>query len=217
MPKIKKASAKKTGLTNSPKQSLKQKLLILLGLTLVLSGLFLLNKFAQIRFPKVNTSFNAAKTSERVGTNVFGPIKISKDLMRNANGTQEPERIVIPSSNIDINITESEVKDGYWETSESTASHGIGSANPGQAGNSVVFAHARPGLFYNLKDVRRDDIIYVLTQKRWYAYKVSEITDVFPNQVEVISPTKDERLTLYTCTGYSDEKRLIVVAKPIKI
>jgi sortase (surface protein transpeptidase) len=37
---------------------------------------------------------------------------------------------------------------------------------------------------------------------------------VYPNQTEVLQTTKKEVLTLYTCTGFTDEKRLIVTAIP---
>lgn len=142
---------------------------------------------------------------------------MAEGLLKGSKISEPPVRIVIPSSDIDISVTQSEIKDGYWETSENTASYGLGSAYPGQVGNSVIFAHARQGLFYNLKELEKSDLIYVLTSKRWYGYKVSDIKTVFPDQVEVISPTKEERLTLYTCSGFADKKRLIVVAKPAKV
>ena len=55
-----------------------------------------------------------------------------------------------------------------------------------------------------------------LSQKDWFTYEVKEIKEVFPNQVEVIAPTPDEPLTLYTCSGYKDQKRLIVISKRIE-
>ncbi|OGM69990.1 hypothetical protein A2975_05285 [Candidatus Woesebacteria bacterium RIFCSPLOWO2_01_FULL_44_14] len=56
--------------------------------------------------------------------------------------------------------------------------------------------------------------VYILTEAAWYEYRVEEINEVYPNQTQVIAPTTDERLTLYTCSGFADTKRLIVVAKP---
>ncbi len=184
-------------------ESLKRKLLVLAGLALILVGLSLLNVYVNKKFPKANTSFNVGSKGQALA-NQKGPIRIDPALMKESNAIENPMRVVIPSVNIDINITESAVKYGFWETSETTASHGMGSANPGQIGNEVVFAHARPGLFYNLKDLKTDDIVYVFTAKKWYAYKVVKIDSVFPDQVEVIAPTKNEQITLYTCTGYAD-------------
>jgi len=55
--------------------------------------------------------------------------------------------------------------------------------------------------------------IYVLTKNEWFSYEVSDVKEVLPNQTEVIKPTDDERLTLYTCSGFADTKRLIVTAR----
>ncbi|MBP9719185.1 MAG: sortase [Candidatus Levybacteria bacterium] len=126
---------------------------------------------------------------------------------------EKPQRIIIPRINIDIKIVAAAIVDGHWEVSEIFANHGMGTAFPGQKGNMVVFAHARDLLFLNLQNISDTDDIYVLTDKKWYVYTVSEIREVTPDQVEVIAPTADERITLFTCSGFADEKRLIVVGK----
>jgi sortase A len=117
---------------------------------------------------------------------------------------------------LDIPIVEARVIDGFWELSETTASHGVGSANPGELGNTVIFAHARDELFGPLRNLRQDAFVYVLSKDRWFRYQVIETKLVDPNAVEVIAPTEDEILTLYTCSGFFDTKRLIVVAKPLR-
>lgn len=142
------------------------------------------------------------------------PIVINSKLLEAKPENNIPVRILIPKSDIDLKVTPSQIVNGYWELSETTASYGLGSGTPGTKSNTVIFAHAREGLFYNLKDVKKDDVIYVFTKNSWYRYKVNKITAVYPNQTEVIQPTKNEVLTLYTCTGYNDEKRLIVTAVP---
>lgn len=144
------------------------------------------------------------------------PIVISSKLLDSQNTENSPVRILIPKVDIDLYVTNSRIIDGYWELSENTASYGLGSGHPGTKSNTVIFAHARHGLFYNLKDVKLNDTVYVFTKDKWYMYKVSTITTVYPNQTDIIQPTKDETLTLYTCTGFADEKRLIVIAKPVK-
>jgi len=142
------------------------------------------------------------------------PIKISASFL-GAKGTRnDPVRILIPSVGIDLKVIDAPIINGYWELSDNTASYGLGSGLPGTKGNTVIFAHAREGLFYNLKDVKVNDTVYVFTKNNWFRYKVNKITAVYPNQTEIISPTKNEVLTLYTCTGFYDEKRLIVRALP---
>ena len=124
-------------------------------------------------------------------------------------------RIMVPENNIDLEVKPARIAKGYWETSETSASHGEGSANPGERGNIVVFAHAREGMFYNLKDIKKDDVIYIFTSDRWYRYKVSEVRTVLPNNIETVGKTDQEVLTLNTCSGFFDEKRLIVKADQI--
>ena len=144
----------------------------------------------------------------------LGPIRIDQKLLTTVIPSQPPLRIVIPKYNVDLTVIEAPVIDGYWELSETTASHGVGSANPGEIGNTVIFAHAREGLFLPIRYINTSDTIYILTKDRWYRYTVAQTQLVDPNQVEVIAPTTDETLTLFTCSGFFDTKRLIVVAKP---
>ncbi|HET7098831.1 MAG TPA: sortase [Patescibacteria group bacterium] len=136
----------------------------------------------------------------------LGPIK--KD-------QKEPIRVIIPTVSIDLSVQHSKIIAGYWQVFDDTAAWGEQSGYPGQPGNQVIFAHAREGLFLPLKDIKIGAKIYVMTDDKWFAYEVKEIKDVLPNQIEVIAPTLDETLTIYTCTGYQDSKRLIVTAKRI--
>jgi len=142
------------------------------------------------------------------------PILINSKLLESKQKENIPVRIIIPKSDIDLKVIPAQIVNGYWELSETTASYGLGSGHPGHASNTVIFAHAREGLFYNLKNVKTGDSIYVFTKNKWYRYKVNKITAVYPNETEVIQPTKNETLTLYTCSGFNDEKRLIVTALP---
>jgi LPXTG-site transpeptidase (sortase) family protein len=145
---------------------------------------------------------------------INSPIKVDKKLLQSKTLENIPVKILIPNADIDLKVTPSKVVDGYWELSETTASYGLGSGLPGSKSNTVIFAHAREGLFYNLKDVKLKDTIYVFSKNKWYQYKVNKIIAIFPDQKEVIEPTKKETLTLYTCTGFNDEKRLVVTAIP---
>ncbi len=143
------------------------------------------------------------------------PIVISNALTKKQKKGEVPQRIVIPSVGINLSIVPAKVVDGYWELSTTTASYGLGSGLPGEKGNTVIFAHAREGLFLPLQNVTIADKVIVTTKHHTFTYKVTKITQVYPSDVSVISPTKDETITLFTCTGFMDAKRLIVIAKPI--
>ena len=142
------------------------------------------------------------------------PIKIDAQLLSEKEPSQPPQRIVIPALNLDLPVVEARVVNGFWEPSQSSASHGVGAANPGEPGNVVIFAHARDDLFGPLRNLKKDIIIYVLTKDRWYSYSTEDIKLVDPSDIQVIAPTPAETLTLYTCSGFLDTKRLIVTARP---
>lgn len=189
--------------------------LIDLGLILIILGLLL-----TLVFPLYKKAYNIWNTPaiepQADSSQAFQfaePIKIDFPQVEANNPQQFPIKIVIPNISLDLPVTPSKIKSGFWEVSETTASYGLGSAIPGQQGNTVIFAHARQGLFGNLNKVKISDVIYVLTKDQWFLYTVKEIKEVTPNQVEVIRPTEDEVLTLYTCSGFADTKRLIVVGK----
>ena len=197
MPNKKKVASKsKPGRKSKKNSHLKDKILALLFLSVALVLLIV-----PLKLP-------SQKQAEK------NPIVINSALYLSKETVNEPVRILIPKVQIDLKVIDAKIVDGYWELSDNTASYGMGSGHPGEKNNTVIFAHAREGLFYNLKDVGLGDIIYVFTKNKWYRYKVNKITAVYPNQTEVIKPTKSEVLTLYTCTGFSDEKRLIVQAIP---
>lgn len=173
-----------------------------LGTALLITGLILLSK-----------SQEASITSS--DTFADEPIFIEGFQQSELQSVPSPKRILIPDLNIDLEIGVAKIVSGYWEVFEDKAGWGEGSGYPGQTGNQVIFAHAKEGLFQPLRLIEANTLIYILTNNEWFTYKVREIKEVYPNQVEVIVPTEDEILTLYTCSGYKDSKRLIVIAKPI--
>lgn len=171
-----------------------------LGTIFVVAGFLLLYKV-----PTIKLESNRQNKEPIVASRQFDKNKKSLSVVR----------ILLPDEHIDLRVTPAKLIDGYWQTTENGASQGEGTANPGTGGNVVIFAHAREGMFYNLKDVKKDEIIYVFTKDRWFRYKVSDIRTVYPKDVATVAPTKREELTLFTCSGFFDEKRLIVKASPI--
>lgn len=141
------------------------------------------------------------------------PVKIEGFIADEASLEKVPQRILIPELSIDLSVKNSGLVNGYWQVFGDAAGWGEGSGLPGEPGNQVIFAHARRGLFLPLREVKIGTKVYVLSREKWYQYEVKEIKQVLPTQVEVIAPTQDETLTLYTCSGFTDSKRLIVVAK----
>lgn len=147
----------------------------------------------------------------------LNPVKVNFEIKKTQMEGLIPDRIILPDQDINVVVKEAKIENGYWQVFENTASYGQGSALLNEKGNMVIFAHAREGLFYNLRDVKENDLVFVYNKKTKYTYKVKKIKSVLPNETSVIAPTKNEVLTLYTCTGFYDEKRLIVTAEPVTI
>lgn len=124
-----------------------------------------------------------------------------------------PIRIVIPKVSIDLPVKEAKIEDGNWEVHEDAASFFNVSAKIGQEGNTVIYAHAKRHLFGPLKRIGKKDQVYVLTNSGWAVYEVVKTETVPPTEVEVVYPTEEKTLTLYTCINFLDKDRLVVSAK----
>ena len=112
------------------------------------------------------------------------------------------------------------VKEGTNKSALSASlGHEPGTASPGEVGNCVIAGHRNYnfGKYFNrLDEVEVGDEIFVDTRDNTYEYKVSEIKVVEPEDIEILDPTEDEQLTLYTCTPiYIATHRLVVIAKRV--
>lgn len=128
--------------------------------------------------------------------------------------TQEhpPQKIRIPTLNLELSIKAAVIENGQWQLFTDHVSWLSASATPGK-GNVILYAHNYPELFGKLNKLSAGEIIEVEQYSQWKQYIVSQVSQVKPNNVDSVIST-DNRLTLYTCDGAFDEKRLIVVAIP---
>lgn len=161
----------------------------------------------------ITAYFTPAISSALTRKNNSEPIHPDSKFSVAATGKQ-PTRVVIPQVGIDVAVTPAPIENGYWKISEDSAAFGLGSSPPGSMGNTVIFAHAREGLFLPLKNIKVKAKIYVFTDIQWYSYEVTTIKEVWPNETYVVSPTKFKQLTLFTCSGFFDTLRLVVTAIP---
>lgn len=128
----------------------------------------------------------------------------------------EPVEMKIESIGINLSIVPAQIVEGMWQTSDTDLTHLATSARPGERGNTVIYGHNRWGILAGLKNIKIGDQIIVKSEDDSIRnYSVEEILVVSPDQIEVVLPTEEEVLTLYTCTGFLDSKRLIVKAHPL--
>lgn len=94
----------------------------------------------------------------------------------------------------------------------------IGSVVIGEKGNVVLDAHCNT-FFLNLGDVKTGDEIILTTSYGEFKYKMKESTIFKDTDNSLISPTNDDRLTLYTCYGNllgPTEDRLAVICELVE-
>jgi LPXTG-site transpeptidase (sortase) family protein len=127
-----------------------------------------------------------------------------------------PVQITIPSLKIDQAIEAGSIKDGVWQISYQNATFLNSSARPGTGGNVVIYGHNKKAIFGNLPYLSLGQKIYIKTQDgQVRVYEAYKKEFVKPSRVDLIAPTDNEELTLYTCWGLFDSQRVVIKAKPI--
>ena len=79
-----------------------------------------------------------------------------------------------------------------------------------------MYGHNWTSLLKNLPQVRTGERVYVIMEdgtKR--EFKIEYTATVNSDQTYIIDNTPDTRITIYTCVGFLDSKRFVVVAKPL--
>lgn len=125
-----------------------------------------------------------------------------------------PESILIPKIKVDLPVTPAKVINDKWETSDEGASYLLGSGVPGREGNVVIYGHNKNHLFGPIRWLKENEEIKVINKKgEEFIYKIVGTKTVSPEAIEVLAPTEDATLTLYTCTGFLDRERFVIIAK----
>jgi sortase A len=100
------------------------------------------------------------------------------------------------------------------------AGHIEGTPLPGEAGNSGIAGH-RDTFFRELKDIRTNDEIQLQTATGVFHYEVDWAKIVAPDDVGVLSPSTESRLTLVTCYPFylvgPAPKRFVVRAHQVSL
>jgi sortase A len=171
------------------------------GLILILSGLFFLGGAV---FLKVDQEFRQNSLS----------FSKAPDFSERVEEVDLPKRILIPKVKIDLPVFPGKVVNNNWEIAKEGVSYLMGSGIPGRKGNTVIYGHNKRSQFGPIRWLEKGSEIKVINGKgEEFIYLVQEIKTVSPQEVEVLSPTEDPTLTLYTCAGILDKIRFVVVAK----
>lgn len=141
----------------------------------------------------------------------------SLNIVPEKNSLVTPSQILIPDLNINLSVEEGHIENGTWTLNDHSALYAEGSSFlNSDYGNTIIYAHARQGLFADLRRLKKGSKI-ILTGKdgKLYTYKVTEGEVIRPDEIKKIMKIGDHNLTLFTCDGPDDEYRLLIRAKKI--
>ncbi len=130
-----------------------------------------------------------------------------------AEAKQLPAQVAIHDVNIDVPVYPATISNGQWPVIENGASYLSTSPLPGEKGNSVIYAHNWKNLFGNLVNTKPgEEVVITYKDGSKKTFVIEYTSTVSPNESTILAPSKDKRITLYTCTGFLDSKRFVVVA-----
>jgi len=170
------------------------KVLVFLGLISTIFGLYL----AWQRINPERISFNTPKFD-------------SPNLQKKTNLT--PIEIKMGEQSIDLPIYPASINGTSWETTTKGVSYLKNTPTPGEIGNSVMYGHNWTNLLGPLvraKPGQKIEITYSDGSRK--NFEITFTQTVSPDQTFILNNTNDRRITIYTCTGFLDSKRFVVVA-----
>lgn len=128
----------------------------------------------------------------------------------------QPVAISIQSVDITLPVYEALVSKNKWQTTRLGVSYVSHSGKVGKSGNAIFYGHNWPNLLGNLQEVKPGDYIDITLGSGAIArYQVATTQEVSSENVSVLAETTDYRITLYTCSGFLDTKRFVVVGEYI--
>lgn len=186
-----KTKGKKKSFQKVKKLSLRTKLFFVLGsLFLVTSVGWNLNQTIQLTFftPKV------------------APIQKTQSV---------PIQIIVDKVGINLPIAETAITNGVWQIAPNAVSHLNISARPGENGPIILYDHNTDDKFGPIRWLSTKDTIQIKTADgKSHTYKITQMMTVAPDKMEIFTQQRDESLILYTCDGFADLERFVIIAKP---
>ncbi|HSW96547.1 MAG TPA: sortase [Candidatus Saccharimonadales bacterium] len=125
-----------------------------------------------------------------------------------------PAEIIIKDVNIDLPVVPAIFSNGTFQTTSEGASYLTSSPIPGDQGNSVIYAHNWSNLFGNLTNVKPGEKITIIFNNRSQkVFTIIETKTVSAYQTNILQPTQDKQITVFTCANFLDADRFVVIAK----
>jgi len=190
-----------------------KKVHVIIGSIMIIAGL------AGLSFP-----FWFVNAQNNIGSELYQKSEILKDAAgeNTDNATPAPDyelisvenRLSIPGTGINMAV----IKSDNAGVLSKAAWMFPGNSSPENGGNTVIFGHRFRYLppisntLYHLDKVSIGDDFTIFWNGKQYSYRVSETKIIEPDDLSVIQPTADSRVTIITCAPlFSTKQRMVVV------
>lgn len=165
---------------------LKQNILLFLGLILI--SVFFVWRYHNARILSFNT----------------------KEVAKIDSSSVKPIHIKAYPVGVDVDIKPAVITKGVWPVFPDTAGYVINN------NNVIIYGHNKNNVLGPIRWISLGTIIEIKTSDgKLHKYKVEKVDTIDPDNLSYIEKKDEETLTVYTCTGFLDSKRLVVVAFPI--
>ncbi len=126
-----------------------------------------------------------------------------------------PTWVSIPAVQMELPIFETAIHSGVWGIADNGISHLTISARPGETGPIILYGHNTNDRFGPIRWLKiGDKIALTAGTNKPYTYVVEKVVEVSPSDVSILLSQKGQTLILYTCDGFADLQRFVVIAKP---
>ena len=130
-----------------------------------------------------------------------------------------PQRLPAPSHlfipwKVDADITSQRLLNGRWVIAENGVSYLEDSGRPGEETPVVLYGHNTREQLGNIRAMVGGEPITLTTEDgAVHRYDVETIQEVDPANTSILKEVSGDRLIMYTCSGFWDSRRWVVVAK----
>lgn len=117
---------------------------------------------------------------------------------------------------VDVEIKDAGIVNGIWQVHPNEVSYLKTSDGIGGSSNIILYGHNKINVLGPIRHIKIGAVIEITgNDGKAYKYSVIKTDTVKPDNLVYLNELDKETLTIYTCTGFLDTERFIVVANRI--